>query len=461
MASPTLGSRFQAAAKALLGFSAYAPDEPLTPSVDPETEARIRETLGGQLQLLPNTRTRWYLEDLETAAFQSDQGFMRLIGQLWRAMKRDGYIHGLTETRTSGLVALDKRYRGDQRMIDALTQSNATRSVFDEMFPPSELALLAGDGLGPGVGVAEMVPVEGRDYHVMVRLDPEFLVYRWNEARWYYQGTVGSLPITPGDGRWILHTPGGRLAPWQQGLWPSLGHAFVTKEHAKSYRSNYAAKLANPARVAYAPQGAPEEQRQGFLSSLIRWGLNTVFDLPIGWDVKLLESNGRGWEVFGKEIETANFEIMIALAGQVVTVTGGTGFANASIHQTIRADLIKKTADALAYTINTQGLPPWAWKTFGPDSLAKCPRLEWDIAPPADRKADADAITAVSNAITSIRPVLAAGGVTLDTDALINRFGIPIKPGQPPDITEPSAEVKEPSGETPPDTDKGSPDGAA
>lgn len=444
-----------------MGFSAYADKVATVSAPDEETQRRIRESLGGQLQLLPTTRTRWYLDDLEKAQILADQGNMRMVGQLWRSMLRDGYIQGLIETRTSGLVALEKRYRGAQAQIEALQASNGTRSVFDEMFPPQELAKLAADGIACGIGIAEMVPVKGRAFPVMVRLDPEFLFYRWNEARWYYASTVGMLPITPGDGRWILHVPGGRLAPWQSGLWPSLGHAFIVKDHAKSYRSNYSAKLANPARVAFAPNGATEAQRAGFLSRLIAWGVNTVFEMPMGWDAKLLESNGRGYEVFGLEIDTSNFEIMIGLAGQVVTVTGGTGFANASIHQTIRADLIKKTADALAYTINTQGLPPWAWVTFGPDALDECARVEWDIAPPADREADANAMTAVGTAITTVRPVLAAGGKALDVDAIINRFGIPIDPNGRTDIVEPATKSAPAGGDVKNDTDKGSPDGAA
>lgn len=458
---PALSQRFVNAAKALMGFSSYAGKQP-TFGPDEQTQRTVRENFGGQLQLLPTTQTRWYLEDLEIAQRLADTGKLNLVGQLWRAMKRDGYIQGLTETRTAGLVALEKRYRGRQDMIDALKSANGSRSIFDEMFPPSELALLAGDGLGVGIGVGELVPVEGRDFPVLVRYDPEFLVYIWQQGRWYYQSVAGLIPITPGDGRWVLHVPGGRVTPWQSGLWPSLGHAFIVKDHAKSYRSNFSAKLANPARVAHAPIGATEENRSGFLANLIAWGLNTAFDLPPGWEVSLLESNGRGWEVFGTEIDTSNFEIMIALAGQVVTVTGGTGFANASIHQTIRADLIKKTADALAYTLNTQAIPPWAWQHFGPEALAECPRVEWDIAPPADRKADADAITSVATAIGAIRPVLAVEGKALDTDALVNRFGIPIAEGAPTvDPSDEPAAAKPPSTGTPakPDGDTKEPNG--
>lgn len=454
----SLGSRFVDAYKSLIGQSIYADAVPPVGTMSEGDIEAIRMQLGGQLQRLPQTQTQWFLANLEDAWASADTGNMQRIGQLWRAMKRDGYIGGLTQTRTAGLVALPRRYRGDQKQIDLLKAENGTRTIFEEMFPPSELALMAGDGLGLGVAVAEVVKVVGRDYPVMQRLDPEWLWYKWSEGRWYYQSVAGLLPITPGDGHWILHTPGGRVAPWQMGLWPSLGRAYVIKEHAILMRNNFSSKLANPARVAFTPLAASEAAKTGFLQRLIQWGINSVFELPAGWDVKLLESNGIGWEVFGKEIESSNEEIMIALAGQVVTVTGGTGFANASIHSTIRADLIKHTGDALAHTINTQGLPPWIYQQFGPEGLKKPVRVEWDIAPPADRKADADVFTSVAAAITSLRPVLAAGGITLDTNEIVQRFGVPLLPGKPPEIVEPAVEAAAAGAEPPNDTDSGTQD---
>ncbi len=412
---------------ALLGVSAYtSPSGGYGPDIGSDSVTSIRAALGGNLSPLPTTQLRWYLADLEEAQHAADAGDLSRVAQLLRAMRRDGMLSGLLGTLTGGVVGLTKKFYGDAAPVGALKAHNGSRSVFDDMCPPAELALLAGDGRMLGVGVAELLPVAGRDFPVLVRLDPQWLRYRWSENRWYYLSIAGPLPITPGDGRWVLHTPGGRQAPWQSGLWPACGRAFINKEHALLHRSNYSAKLANPARAATAPAGATETQRQGFLERVIAWGINTVFELPPGWDVKLIESNGRGFEVFQEEISSSDLEYMVAIAGQVVTTTGGTGFSNADVHQSIRADIIKDVAAALAYTVNTQILPAWTAARWGIDAIATGPAIEWDVAQPRDMQVEASSMVTVATAITSLSTALAPFSRAIDVDELTTRFGIPI-----------------------------------
>jgi hypothetical protein len=367
------------------------------------------------------------MSDLEAAEYAADTGWLASAARLMRSARKDGVLAGVLSTRTGGLVRLPKRFRGREDIIAALEVGHElARSVFDEMFPATELALLAGDGELLGVGVGELVPVEGRDYPVFVRLDPEFLIYRWNENRWYFRSIAGLLPITPGDGRWVLHTPGGRNAPWQNGLWRAVGRAYIRKDHASMHKDNWEAKLANPARVAVAPQGASEQQKDSWFQKVMAWGVNTVFGMTPGYDVKLLESNGRGFDSFNKTIADQNAEMIIAVAGQTVTTDGGAGFANADIHKSIRADLIKATADALAYTINTQGLPPWVAERFGVESLSESVVVEWDVTPPKDRNNEAQALVSIAAAITGLTDALKTHGKTLDVDSLSTRFGVPL-----------------------------------
>lgn len=395
---------------------------------DSEVE-RARQAFGGQLQPPPASQTRWYLSDLERAEFDCDNGNLAVAARLMRSARKDGVLAGVLSTRTAGLVRLPKRFRGDTDVIAALEVGHEqTRSVFDEMFPASELALIAADGELLGVGVGEMVEVQGRDYPVLVRLDPEFLIYFWHENRWYYRSIVGLIAITPGDGRWILHCPGGRMSPWQHGLWRAIGRAFIRKEHANLHKDNWEAKLANPARVAVAPSGAAEAQAESWFRQVMAWGINTVFGMRPGYDVKLLESNGRGYDSFLRTIAEQNQEIIIAVAGQTVTTDGGAGFQNSDIHKSIRADLIKATADALAYTINTQGLPAFILARWGLDKLiAGGAIVEWDVSPPKDLTQAAAALTSAAAAIEQLTAALAGHSLELDAQVLCTQFGIPVK----------------------------------
>jgi len=420
----------------LLGISAYtrpAAEGALTLD-DPAVE-RLREQFGGGLQPIPFSQTRWYLSDLEAAEHNADAGHLAGAARLMRAARKDGVLAGVLSTRTDGLVRLPKRFRGRDEIVAALELGHEqTRSVFDEMCPAPELSALAADGVLVGVGVGELLPVPGRNYPVLVRYDPEFLIYRWYENRWYFRSNVGLIPITPGDGRWVLHVPGGRCAPWQAALWRAVGRAYIRKEHASIHKDNWEAKLANPARVALAPQGASEGQKDAWFKRVMAWGINTVFSLTPGYDVKLLESNGRGYESFEKTIAAQDVEFKMAVAGQLVTSDGGAGFQNSDIHRSIRADLIKATSDALAYTVNTQVLPPWILGRWGEAALRDGAVVEWDVTPPKDRAAEAQAMVTTANAITAMaEALLATGGGAegaaheLDVDAMIARFGIPTR----------------------------------
>jgi len=425
---------------ALLGISAYSPAPSQLPGLDDPGVERARASMGGQLQAYPVSRTRWYLADLESATHAANTGQIAQAAQLMDAASADGVLAGVLSTRTGGLVRLPKRFRGKPEIVEALEVGHEqTRSVFDEMVPATELALLAGDGVKLGVGVGELVPVEGRDFPLFVRLDPQFLFYIWTENRWYFRSVAGLLPITPGDGRWVLHCPGGRISPWKAGLWRALGRAYIRKDHALMHRDNWEAKLANPARVAVAPAGATEEARRGFFARLMAWGVNTVFSLTPGWDVKLIESNGRGYESFCKTIAEQNNEFVIAVAGQTVTTDGGAGFSNADIHKSIRADLIKETADGLAYTVNTQILPAWIAARFGEDAIEGGCALEWDVTPSKDRNSEASALVSIASAITTLTAALGVHGIALDAAAMCTRFGVPVTTAAPAPLALPAA----------------------
>lgn len=432
-----MASRIQDAVAALLGISTYQKVTSAPAGVDEAAERRVREALGGQIAPMPQTRLRWYLADLEAAMASADVGNMASAAQLWAAAKRDGAFAGVLGTLTGGIVGLPRKWTGAPKAVQALEGRDGVMSVFDNMCPAAELKMLADDEEGLGIAVAELLPVEGRDYPVLCRLDPQWLYYRWSENRWYYLSVAGAIPITPGDGRWVLHTGGGRVSPWRSGLWYAIGQSWINKQHAILHKANWEAKLANPARVAVAPQGASEAQKQSWFESVMAWGVNTVFGMTPGYDVKLLESNGRGFESFESTIAQAEREYIIAIAGQLVTTDGGAGFQNSDIHKTIRADIIRSKADALAHTLNTQVFPAFVLNRFGVDALSTTPAIEFDTKPPKDLKDSADATAAFGDALTKANAALAPYSVRVDATEFAAQFGVPLLDAGAVELEEP------------------------
>jgi hypothetical protein len=396
----------------------YRSTPPTSPFEGMTEQARLERPLP------PRSQTRWLQSQVEAAVIMADTGDLSMLARLATSLRRDATFAGLLSTRAGGLTRLPKVFRGAPEVVADL-ESRDDVGLFDRVHSAKELELIDADGIILGVGVGEYLYTEGCDEPTFVRLDPEYLRYRWTEDRWYYQSTAGQLPITPGNGRWVLHMPGGYLQPWRAGLCASLGRAFVAKEHAYLYRENYSGKLAHPARVAVSPQGAPEEHSQSWFRAIMAWGLNSVFGLKPGYDVKLLESNGRGFDVFSQTIDSADREFMIGLAGQIVTVDGGAGFSNSDIHATIRTDLIQGDAMGLAMTVNIQGLRPLINRLYGRKARAW---VAWDTRPPVDLAAEANAITAAANAITAANNALKPYGLRVDAVEMTTRFKIPTFP---------------------------------
>jgi len=398
---------------------AYEPDEKLV-----ET---IRKLTGGNITPLPQTRLRWYPADVETAMIAADGGDLMQAAQLWRASATDGAVKGVLDTRTKGLVRLPLKFFGPSDQVDALsTGQDRARSVFWEMFPPGELVRFASDFVGLGVAVGELLPVNGRAYPVFCRLAPEFLHYRQNENRWYYRSRAGLLPINPGDGRWVLCLAG-RVAPWQDGVWPAVGSAWIDKLHAKNGRANWQATLANPARVAESPIGATEYQRDGWFQAVAAWGYNTVFEMPPGYKVNLLESNGRGYESFNDTVKDSEREAIIAITGQVVTVDGGSGFQNNDIFETIRGDVIATDGDTIAHALSTQAIPQGLYGLFGPAAMQDSAGFRWDTTPPEVRKARALAMTQVAASIQALDAALAVHGQEADVSRYADEYGLYVR----------------------------------
>ena len=95
----------------------------------------------------------------------------------------------------------------------------------------------------------------------------------------------------------------------------------------------------------------------------------------------------------------------------------------------MRADLIKETADGLAFTINTQCIPAYVLFVHGEEALDRCPIMSWDVTPPKDLAQVAQTMTQGASAIAQLTETLAPHGLRPDVRALCTLFAIPVLEG--------------------------------
>lgn len=417
---------------AIRGVSTYSPPEGPGVELDSAGVKAARESLGGNLEPIPQIKTRWYMRDIERAQKMAQNGDLKQVGQLSEAMRIDGVVKGLASARTA-FVDYPKRFYGNPEIIQALQSKNwSDRDVYREMIPSAEARLMAWDGENCGVAIGEMRPVEGRSFPVLVRLYPQNLWYFWPRNTWYYRSVAGLITIHPGvpnaDGGWfVLHTPGGRNTPWNNGLWQTAGRSFIGKNEALFARQSYLNKHAHPLRVGEFALGSSEGEQRSFVRGLIEWALNSVAALPAGWKVSLVESNGQGIKVYADALKTFNEELATAICGSSVMLQGTAGFSNMDAFKMVASDLMQTSASGWDHTENTQILTPWIGRTWGLEDVLNATTVETDITPPKDQVVEAQILTAVATAIGLLAEKLLPYGITPNVDEILARFGVPAK----------------------------------
>jgi hypothetical protein len=177
---------------------------------------------------------------------------------------------------------------------------------------------------------------------------------------------------------------------------------------------------------------------------MLAWGVNTVLEMPPGWEAKLLESNGRGWEVFQRQIDTCDNEIMIQLAGQLLTTKGGTGFDGQDVAHAILQSLIQDDGDDIAYTLNTQGLPAFIVERWGVEALQKATIVSWDTGTSDDRERETRVLGQCADAIIRLNEALAPYDKSVNVEEMTTRFGAPIQSGAIEPSVDADVDVDEP-----------------
>lgn len=390
--------------------------------------------------VLPRLGRAWELPDRDEAMQEAEQGRFLRVAELNDAMRGDGLIRGILGTRSAGMFSLPTIFDGDPWLVDVLrgrpAKYDATTGarlearlpgMWERLLPLSEATAIVEDGImaGAGVGYMDDDPLPG-GWRRARRLDLQWLSYRHHEDAWYYQDAKrGLVRVTPGDGRWLLFTPYGRNRPWSRGAWYPCAGPFISKAGASIDRMRWQKFLADALRYIEMGDDASELHRDEMVSFMRDgWTYAPGLVAPKGYKPGIVESSGKGYEVYSETESRADVEIMVALAGQVTTTEGGKGFSSGDVWRDIALSLIQTTATSASEWIGADILDPW---TCAIGQHRDAVRATWDVRDPAQRLAAATAAKAAAEGIEAIDRVAEKRGQRVNAVSFFRDSGVAVE----------------------------------
>jgi hypothetical protein len=351
--------------------------------------------------LQPYTYTAWDVGDDETALYRAENGDLQFAVQLCEAIERDGVAKGLLTTRSAGLLSLPLEITGPDKLVKKLGGQKRS-GLFWKIFPHAALARIVRMGILLGAGIGYFVDIDG--VPVLHVIEHQWLFHRKDyDGTWrvYYRTPGGDIEITPGDGRWFVFAPWGWERFWIYGAWSAVGKFYISKLVSVDQQNTWGSRLARGILWVQAPNGSTTAERDGVVALIAGAIAPPVLAMLEGWELKNIDVQGRGFEVWKNGKEDANNEIRMALSGQIVTSGGQTlGFGTGNIFADIAKTFIICDADALGESIHYHGLVPWA--ELEGESKEDAPWAEFDTIDPAEKKLYAESLKLYGEGLSAV-----------------------------------------------------------
>jgi hypothetical protein len=370
-----------------------------------------------------------------------DSGSFRRPAIMAERMLWNPRLRAAIDTRLAGHIATQIRWEPVRENSAGRRAARDMREDWPFMAPSPQRKQQAKWGLLLGLALAQRQPFDsptsGRRLFRMRPYWPGWSYWQWYQDVYKIQVRGGGLVDVPSPsdtlgttaGAWIVHEPFGEHS-WREGLMHALwriwwGHdlAFRDMNRASEKYGIGSIKMKYPS----GREADADKLRTGVRGA----GSEAVVPLPqypdqgehAGFDLTPLEfSGGAGFEIIERTLNAAAISMAIVLLGHNLTteVKGGS-YAAADIGNDIRIDKKVDDTDAEWATLRPQLAQPWALENYGDPEVA--PRAIHVTDPPAVNKAMADTYAQLGIAI---RELSILTGV--DTDALCERFQLPMKP---------------------------------
>lgn len=395
--------------------------------------------------------TRWTPQLLQAAEIAADGGDLTQAARVVSWLLTDDRIRGCLNARIQALLGLVPGFEksGDRRRSGVAVKALEAGEDYWASYPEHELWLMLAWGLMLGVDVHRHDPEYKEGHGGRLLPCPKFwhpatgLRFDTRQRAWKVRVARGTQEwgaeevVTPGDGTWILHAPYGLHRPWELGLWKQLCWWKLLKDYG---RSDWARHMEKGSLLvltqSVVQQNAPgqlantAETRQNGANSIYQRGKDAVAALPVGADLKLVETAGRAQALYDSGIDKANEAFAIAIRGGNLTTSVEGGSRAAAEVQERTGDFVNLRFDSesLSTTLHDQSLVSWAEWNYGDRTLAPWP--DYPVAPQRNFKAFAETISAFNTACKDLEQ----NGFEVDRQKMLDEFELQefVMPGAKP-----------------------------
>lgn len=254
------------------------------------------------------------------------------------------------------------------------------------------------DGLGKGYSAHETIwAMDGREWQPAR--------FEWHDPRLFQfdretrktlrkrvEGDFNGAPLEPF--KFIIHTP--RLKsgiPARNGLARLAMWVFLLKSYSLKDWAAFLEVHGMPLRLGKYGTGASLDDKRVLLKAVRDLGADAAAIIPASMEIELVETKGFSEKPFEGFAVYLDKSLSKAIIGQTMTADEGSsgGLAQARVHETVRADIMKADARQLAATINRDLIRPFVDLNFGPQ--VRYPKFVFPIAEPEDVKTLAEGLT--------------------------------------------------------------------
>lgn len=355
---------------------------------------RKPETADTKTFRAPSVRTfqEWTPRKIRMAERQAESGNLTYAVAVCEWLLGDDDVAGALDARLDALFGLVPTFEpGKGRKKNQAVKALEADEDWWASYPEHQSRLIHKWGLLLGIAPAAHQWVEREDHGGRWLPKPRFwfpqtLQQDQQTLEWSICNALHQrIPVVPGDGTWILHTPFGEDRPQMSGLWRSLARWVLLKQDAMGDAGKHSEQASKT--VVTAPENATRQQRQEVAEDIFNSGEDAVIALAAGFDAKQLETSANFSNIYKPLVELAKSAISIRIRGGNLSsnVEGGSHAAAESQAKQSELPKLRFDAESFSTTIHDQSLVWWGEYNFGDKRLAPWPK--YPVEPAEDRKA--------------------------------------------------------------------------